>query len=223
MADATDVYATVSSVSSSGVATVMLGGNDGDIDRPSPDELVLNLTLTAASNDEDITFPLDEGAVMAKITFDGDDFKDAFTDYVTVFEIRPAQCEMLFPLVTYIPGADGFNTGFAIVNPAYSEGAASGHIEFTFYKKDTPETKYVTSGGSPGTGLEPDGRLAPGSTYVVNADQLLAAANWAELPAGHVHVLTDYTNCNGVGLIYGALGIDQSYTAIVINPDTGMK
>ena len=71
-------------------------------------------------------------------------------------------------------------------------------------------------------GLEDDGSLAPGSTYVVNANELLPAANWAELNGGHVHVLTDYTNCNGVGLIYGALGIDQSYTAIVLDADTGL-
>ena len=131
---------------------------------------------------------------------------------------------MLFPLVTYIQDADGmllFDTGFAIVNPAYSKEPASGHITFTFYKKDTPETVYVTSGGSPGTGLEADGRLAPGSTYTVNASELLPAANWAELRAGHVHVRTDYTNCNGLGLIYGTMGIDQSYTAIVLDADTG--
>ena len=226
--DNDDPYATVSSVSSAGKATVTLGGDDGTASdmRVAPDEVVLNLTLTAATTNTKITFPLSVGSIMAKITFEGDDFEDAFTDYVTVFEIRPAQCEMLFPLVTYIPeanGMPGFNTGFAIVNPAYSKGAASGHITFTFYKKDTPETVYVTSGGSPGKGLEMDGRLAPGSTYVVNANELLAAANWAELPAGHVHVRTDYTNCNGLGLIYGALGIDQSYNAIVIDADTGVE
>ena len=222
-----DPFAKIGAVSSSGTATLTLGGDATDDDsstmRAAPAEVVLMLTLTAATSNDEISFPLDVGEVTAEVTFAGDAFDDIFTDQVAVFNIRPAQCEMLFPLVTYIPGADGFNTGFAIVNPAYSKGAASGHIEFTFYKKDTPETKYVTSGGSPGTGLEPDGRLAPGSTYVVNADQLLEAANWAELPAGHVHVLTDYTNCNGLGLIYGALGIDQSYNAIVINADTGMK
>ena len=225
-----DPYAEVGSVTS-GSTKVTLGGDDGDTDngadmRVAPDEVVLNLTLTAATTNTKITFPLSVGSIMAKITFEGDDFEDVFTDYVTVFEIRPAQCEMLYPLVTYIQDADGmpmFDTGFAIVNPAYSKGAASGHITFTFYKKDTPETVYVTSGGSPGEGLEADGRLAPGSTYTVNASELLPAANWAELRAGHVHVRTDYTNCNGLGLIYGTLGIDQSYTAIVIDADTGVK
>ena len=31
-----------------------------------------------------------------------DNFEDAFTDYVTVFNIRPAQCEILFPVVTVL-------------------------------------------------------------------------------------------------------------------------
>ena len=46
---------------------------------------------------------------MARATFTdmqgGDDnFEDAFTDYVTVFNIRPAQCELLFPVVTVLSG-----------------------------------------------------------------------------------------------------------------------
>ena len=73
-------------------------------------------------------------------------------------------------------------------------------------------------GDLPERGWGTDGRLAPGGTYTVNANELLAAANWAELSAGHVHVRTDYTHCNGVGLIYGTMGIDQSYTAIVTRP-----
>ena len=44
---------------------------------------------------------------MARATFTdmqgGDDnFEDAFTDYVTVFNIRPAQCELLFQVVTVL-------------------------------------------------------------------------------------------------------------------------
>ena len=76
--------------------------------------------------------------------------------------IRPAQCEMLFPLVTYIQADDGtplFNTGFAIVNPAYEKDSASGALTFTFYKSDLEPVMYTTTGGSPGIGLE-DGRKA---------------------------------------------------------------
>ena len=54
----------------------------------------------------EISFPLARSSVMAKAAFtdmqggNDDNFEDAFTDYVTVFNIRPAQCELLFPVVT---------------------------------------------------------------------------------------------------------------------------
>ena len=89
-----------------GSATVTLGG-DGDMfdERPAPTSVTLGLTLTAEAGDEDISFPLSRASVMARATFtdpsgDIDNFADAFTDYVTVFNIRPAQCELLFPVVT---------------------------------------------------------------------------------------------------------------------------
>ena len=71
------------------------------------------------------------GDIMARVTLvdtamDTDTFDDAFTSPMVIFEISPAQCTMLFPLVTYIQG-DGevplFNTGFAITNPAYVDGS----------------------------------------------------------------------------------------------------
>ena len=82
-------------------------GADDNTTRPTPASVTLELTLTADPGDEDaeISFPLDRSSVMAKALFTdmqgGDDnFEDAFTDYVTVFNIRPAQCELLFPVVT---------------------------------------------------------------------------------------------------------------------------
>ena len=106
MVDATTPYATVGAVKD-GSVTVTLGGMDADNnDRPTPASVTLELTLTADPGDnEDISFPLDRSSVMAKALFTdmqgGDDnFEDAFTDYVTVFNIRPAQCELLFPVVT---------------------------------------------------------------------------------------------------------------------------
>ena len=45
-------------------------------------------------------------------------FADAFTDYVTVFNIRPAQCELLFPVVT-VRGP--WDTAISVTNPAYED------------------------------------------------------------------------------------------------------
>ena len=83
----------------------------------------------------EISFPLDRSSVMAKATFTdmqgGDDnFADAFTDYVTVFNIRPAQCELLFPVVTVLGAWD---TALSVTNPAYGDEMASGGLTFTFY------------------------------------------------------------------------------------------
>ena len=91
---------------------MMLGGMDNFVDsddvtmtrnRPTPTSVTLGLTLTAIppDDDEDMLFPLARGSIMARAVFTdmqgGDDnFEDAFTDYVTVFNIRPAQCELLF-------------------------------------------------------------------------------------------------------------------------------
>ena len=203
-------------------------GAVGDSPRAAPDEFNLVLTLTAnpKDDDSDVVFPLDLAAITVVATLHPeDDFAEEYTPVVTAFNIRSAQCTMLFPLVTYIQGEGAvpmFNTGFAIVNPGYARGGATGAITFTFYKKDTPTVVFTPTDDSLGTGLEPDGRLAPGSTYAVNLNELLTSpmVAWAELPAGHVHVRTDYTNCHGVGLIYGTMGIDQSYIAHVLDNDT---
>ena len=76
-------------------------------ERPTPTSVTLGLTLTAIppDDDEEISFPLARGSIMAKATFTDptglvNNFEDAFTDYVTVFNIRPAQCELLFPVVS---------------------------------------------------------------------------------------------------------------------------
>ena len=105
---------------------VTLGGT-GDMvaNRSAPTSVTLGLTLTADPGDDDaeISFPLARSSVMAKAAFTdmqgGDDnFEDAFTDYVTVFNIRPAQCEILFPVVTVL---DPWNTALSVTNPAYED------------------------------------------------------------------------------------------------------
>ena len=116
MVDETTPYATAGAVKD-GSVTVTLGGMDANNnDRPAPASVTLELTLTADPGNEDISFPLDRSSVMAKALFTdmqgGDDnFEDAFTDYVTVFNIRPAQCELLFPVVTVKPGRNMWEYG----------------------------------------------------------------------------------------------------------------
>ena len=161
---------------------------------------------------------------MAKAVFTdmqgGDDnFEDAFTDYVTVFNIRPAQCEVLFPVVTV---RDPWNTAISVTNPAYEDEMASGGLTFTFYGMGgTVATYDTTEDMIAGDGLEADGTLSPGGTYQVLASEILAATDWGETFQGHVHLLADYTNCTGLGWVTDWMTVNQAYSAVVIAADTG--
>ena len=215
--------ATTVTVAKNGDATVTLGGTPDDAEMDmlqAHDTVELKLTLTANSDDDDISFPLDVGSIMAKVTFTGEVFTDAFTDYVTVFNIRPAQCELLFPVVTVLGAWD---TALSITNPAYGEETASGGLMFTFYGIGSPPVvaMYDTTDMITGIGLADDGTLAPGGTYQVMSSQILAATDWGETFQGHVHLRADYTNCSGSGWVTDFMGTSQAYTATVIDNDTG--
>ena len=230
----TSSYAVVEGVKD-GVVTVRLGGMDNAEDpnlmREAPEAVELALTLTAdpGDDDADISFPLDVGSIMAKVTFtgDGDDdggsFTDAFTDYVTVFNIRPAQCELLFPVVTVRPDVM-FNTAISVTNPAYGDELASGGLTFTFYGMGDVVGMYDTTVDPiVGVGLEADGTLSPGGTYQVLASEVLAATDWGEMFQGHVHLTADYTNCSGLGWVTDFTKVNQAYSAVVIDADTGTE
>ena len=210
-----------------GSVTVTLAGTVDSIVRATPTSVTLGLTLIANPDDDaEISFPLARSSVMARASFTdepgGDDnFASAFTDYVTVFNIRPAQCELLFPVVTVLGQWD---TAISVVNPAYEGEMAPGGLTFTFYgiEGPVPAPMYDTTEGMiTGIGLEDDGTLAPGGTYQVMATEILAATDWGETFRGHVHLRADYTNCSGSGWVTDFMGTSQAYTATVINSDTG--
>ena len=225
---ADDPYAMVGAVKD-GSVTVTLGEQavDGDGARAAPATVTLELALIANPDETDtkVSFPLNRGSIMAKATFTDptgtdDNFVDAFTDYVTVFNIRPAQCELLFPVVTVL-GA--WNTAISVTNPAYADEMASGGLTFTFYGMGNVVAMYDTTVDTiAGKGLEDDGTLSPGGTYQVLVNEILAAApDWGETFQGHVHLLADYTNCTGLGWVTDWMGVNQAYSAVVINADTG--
>ena len=180
-----------------------------------PPEVTLTLTLTST---DDAMIPLDVGMITATVTFKGDAFEDALTDAATIFEIRPAQCTMVFPLVTVM---DPFTTVISISNPGYGEETADGGLEFTFYGQNSEPETYTTGPGSPGSGLEADGTLAAGGTYQAYISHILEAANWGETFVGHVHVKADYTGCTGLGWVTDFEKVNQAYLAVVIDDDTG--
>ena len=226
--DGMSPYATVGAVKD-GSATVTLGGDDGaNAMRPTPTSVTLGLTLIANPGDDEaeISFPLARSSVMAKAAFTDptglvNNFEDAFTDYVTVFNIRAAQCELLFPVVTVLSPWD---TAISVTNPAYEDEMASGGLTFTFYGLGGVVAMYDTTVDMiVGVGLEADGTLSPGGTYQVLANEILAATDWGETFRGHVHLLADYTNCTGLGWVTDFMGVNQAYSAVVIDADTGSE
>ena len=225
IAETTDPYATVGAVKD-GSATVTLGGMEGDLARATPEKVVLALTLIAETDDEDISFPLSRGSVMAKAAFTdesggADNFEDAFTGYTTAFNIRPAQCELLFPVVSVL---EGYNTAISVTNPAYEDEMASGGLTFTFYGMGGVVATYDTTVDPiAGTGLEDDGTLSPGGTYQVLASEILAATGWGETFQGHVHLRADYTHCSGLGWVTDFATVNQAYSAVVLDADTGTE
>ena len=52
-------------------------------------------------------------------------------------------------------------------------------------------------------------------------DEILAATDWGESFVGHIHVLADYTGCNGVGWVTDFGTVNQAYVAVVVDSDTG--
>ena len=202
--------------------------NDAMGDAPSSVTLMVTLTAIPPDDDEDMLFPLARGSIMARAVFTdmqgGDDnFEDAFTDYVTVFNIRPAQCELLFPVVTIRPMESGnWETAISVTNPAYTDEMASGGLTFTFYGMGGVVAPYDTTVDPiTGVGLEDDGTLSPGGTYQVLASEILAATGWGDTFTGHVHLRADYTNCSGLGWVTDFTLVNQAYTATVIDADTG--
>ena len=187
--------------------------------RVAPDKVVLNLMLSGKG-------PLDVGEVTVEVTFAGDNFDKVLTLPETVFKIRPAQCELLFPVVTVTePAAGNWDTAISVTNPAYTDEMADGGLTFTFYGQgrhaEAEPPMFQTSAGSPGTGLSDDGTLPAGGTYQVMASQILDATDWGTRFVGHVFVLADYTNCSGVGWVTDFMGVNQAYPATVIDADTG--
>ena len=181
------------------------------------------ITLTLMTDAEGVSLPLMVGKITARVTLidtisGTDTFDDAFTSPLVIFEIQPAQCTLLFPVVTVM---DPWQTVISISNPGYVEDPVDGVLEFTFYgQKSDPET-YTTDAFSPGSGLEADGTLAAGGTYQAYIHQILAAANWGETFVGHVHVRADYTGCTGLGWVTDWAKVNQAYLAVVLDSDTG--
>ena len=123
---------------------------------------------------------------------------------------------VLFPpsntvlLLTFGFVGPGYNTGIALANttsdpftPAGGGAAPSeGTVSFLLVKNDGTSRTYVTTTGSPGSGLTGAGIVRSGSTYVVNLSEILTAANYGTSFSGYVFITANFTFAHGAATIY---------------------
>ena len=108
------------------------------------------------------------------------------------------------------------------MNPGYEEEGVAGGLTLTFYGNDGAVADFSTEDyPTVGKGLDEMGWVPVGGTYSVLASEILAATDWGENFQGHIHVLADYTECNGVGWVTDFTKVNQAYVAVVLDADTG--
>ena len=208
----------------SDILTLGIDAATGDNREGAPPKF--NLKLTLSTSGDDVSLPLMMGDIEARVTLTDtvagtDDFEDAPTSRLAVFEIRPAQCKLLFPYAARLPGM-AWNTGISVMNPGYGEGRNAGGLTFTFYGNDGSMAEFSTEMYSNvGSGLDEMGLVPAGGTYTILASEILSATGWGERFVGHIHVLADYTECNGVGWVTDFGTVNQAYVAVVVDSDTG--
>ena len=98
----------------------------------------------------------------------------------------------------------------------------AGGLTLTFYGNEGTMAEFSTEEyPNVGAGLNEMGLVPAGGTYSVLASEIIAATDWGESFVGHIHVLADYTDCNGVGWVTDFGTVNQAYVAVVVDSDTG--
>jgi hypothetical protein len=150
----------------------------------------------------------------------------------TLANISSATATLLVPFAQRIEEA-GYDTGFAVANTTadpedLSDSVAaavpqSGTITFHFFAQlpspsgTMPDVEtYTTQAGSPGTGLDAAGRLPAGSTYTVLLSELLEAADLPADFAGHVYIVTNFTDAHCLFVVSNFTTFSQGALALVL-------
>jgi hypothetical protein len=154
---------------------------------------VVIVTGTIEGTDDDDLLPIDltvDATVDLGPTGDEEDteiprFESNPTTAVTVIESSPSRTTLKAPFVTN----DGtFETGVAVSNMSSGGNAQPGAIMLDLYVGGT-KMSYKTSASSPGTGLNANGMLEPGSTWSV----LLSEVFPGNPGNGYMTITTDFT------------------------------
>jgi len=155
----------------------------------------------------------------------------------TLANISAATSTLLVPFAQRIEEL-GYDTGLAVANATadpedLSEGIEagvrqSGLITFHFFATlpspsgTMPDVEtYTTQAGSPGTGLDAAGRLPAGSTYIVLLSELLEAADLDPDFAGHVYIVTNFTDAHCLFVVSNFTTFSQGALALVLRDPRG--
>lgn len=141
-------------------------------------------------------------------------FKDVPIAAQTLLSVAGSTTTLLIPYAG-VTASSGFDTGLAVANTTTDPNTDSetsitgitspvvqeGTVTFYFYQQQVGTTapttfSYTTKAGSPGNGVDANGLVPSGSTYVVLLTQLLNAAGVTGDFAGYIFVVTNFTNAH---------------------------
>jgi len=141
-------------------------------------------------------------------------------------------------LVPYASRTPGFDTGISVANTTADPSAStmgitsdavaqSGTITFRFYPTygsgTQTVTTYTTSGTSPGSGLDANGQVLTGSTYVVTLGQLLDDAGVTGDFTGYIIIVSQFTNAHGMYVLFNdTLTFGQGALMMVLSNRTAL-
>jgi len=218
-----------------------------DVGDQAIEDLIIPVTIATSS-----PFPMAPGTVNASVILAPQDADKGTSKPIPRFG-PPDAAPTPAPLVTVLtpstallmPFAQvvtGYDTGIAIANTTEDPGttalgftgAIAQSVTITFYlfpqgASSTPFT-YTTKAGSPGSGLDANGNLISGSTYVVTVGELLGALTTPQTTfTGYIIAIANFTNAHGLftlfntnmtfsqGALMSVLASRQAYPEQIVN------
>jgi hypothetical protein len=115
-------------------------------------------------------------------------------------------------LILFANVGGGFDTGLSLINYATEERNEdlASNVTFVFYPQNGSAFSFVTSVGSPGSGLDDKGVLWPGKTYVVLLSQLLNAAGAGRAFSGFIIVLVEFEKMECTAIVSNFISLSHS-------------
>jgi hypothetical protein len=160
-------------------------------------------------------------------------YAEALVQGGAIVTVAGSQTVLIMPIAQNMPSI-GYDTGISVANTTLDPGAEllgiqgaipqSGKIAFILYQQQVGSTAvkkytYVTDSASPGTGLDPTGKLQPGSTYTVLISQILQAAGVTEEFQGYGFIVTNFTNAHGICVASNFSTFSQGTSLMVVGKD----